>query len=357
MTTGYVGYRPASRYIAMERLDYTVIDVETTGLSPEKDVIIEVSALRVRGNEPAESYTSFINPYRHIPKQITELTGITDVDLLEAPDAELVAEELAAFIGDDTLVAHNATFDMRFLSKLFSVYGMHMENVAYIDTLRLAREAFPDLPNHKLSTLIEELDLGDEQTHRAADDVQVTLQLLLACRKALEDACDDALPETRSVQSDTAPVPRKSSRKKWFIAGLIIGCVGLYGLSLGSEALSGASIFIVVGAIIAIVNRPKNDENGQHPSPVAGAVRQMPPLQPAVRTAQDRIAENRRNGVACCPKCGSTSLTANKKGYGLGKAAVGAVIAGPVGLVGGAVGANKIRVTCLNCGHRFKPGK
>lgn len=73
--------------------------------------------------------------------------------------------------------------------------------------------------------------------------------------------------------------------------------------------------------------------------------------------AKQRITENRAAGVACCPKCGSTSLSANKKGFSLGKAAAGAFVAGPVGLVGGTLGANKLEVTCLNCGHKFKPGQ
>lgn len=73
--------------------------------------------------------------------------------------------------------------------------------------------------------------------------------------------------------------------------------------------------------------------------------------------AKQRIKENRSAGIACCPKCGSTSLSANKKGFSLGKAAAGAFVAGPVGLVGGTMGANKLEITCLNCGHKFKPGK
>ena len=72
---------------------------------------------------------------------------------------------------------------------------------------------------------------------------------------------------------------------------------------------------------------------------------------------RQRIAENRKNGIACCPKCGSTSITANKKGVGIGKAAVGAIVAGPIGLLAGGIGKNKITCTCLNCGHKFKPGK
>lgn len=80
------------------------------------------------------------------------------------------------------------------------------------------------------------------------------------------------------------------------------------------------------------------------------------PLTKRGQTKQ-RIKENRAAGVACCPKCGSTSLSANKKGFSLGKAAAGAFVAGPVGLVGGTLGANKLEVTCLNCGHKFKPGQ
>lgn len=70
---------------------------------------------------------------------------------------------------------------------------------------------------------------------------------------------------------------------------------------------------------------------------------------------QQKIIENKKNGIACCPKCGSTSLSANKKGFGVGKAVVGSAIAGPIGLVAGNKGAKKVRITCLNCGHQWKP--
>lgn len=86
-------------------------------------------------------------------------------------------------------------------------------------------------------------------------------------------------------------------------------------------------------------------------------VKVSPPPTSSNAPAKKRIAENKASGVACCPKCGSTSLSANKKGFSFGKAATGAFIAGPVGLVGGTLGANKLEVTCLNCGHKFRPGK
>lgn len=83
---------------------------------------------------------------------------------------------------------------------------------------------------------------------------------------------------------------------------------------------------------------------------------------PKPLTKKERVAENRANAVACCPKCGSTSLSANKKGFGIGKAVIGASVStvaglGPLGLVAGNLGAKKVRVTCLNCGHQFWAGK
>ena len=73
-----------------------------------------------------------------------------------------------------------------------------------------------------------------------------------------------------------------------------------------------------------------------------------------VLSKPERIKENKQNGVACCPKCGSTSLSANKRGFGIGKAVVGAALTGGIGLVAGNIGAKKVWVTCLNCGHRWK---
>lgn len=79
--------------------------------------------------------------------------------------------------------------------------------------------------------------------------------------------------------------------------------------------------------------------------------------QPKPMTKREQIKDNKKNAVACCPKCGSISLSANKKGFGIGKAVIGASIAGPIGLVAGNINAKKIKVTCLNCGHQFDAGK
>lgn len=92
----------------------------------------------------------------------------------------------------------------------------------------------------------------------------------------------------------------------------------------------------------------------------APATRSAAPDRPLTKRGQakQRIAENKAAGVACCPKCGSTSLSANKKGFGVGKAAAGVFLTGgAIGVLAGGIGANKVQVTCLNCGHKFFPGK
>ncbi len=86
------------------------------------------------------------------------------------------------------------------------------------------------------------------------------------------------------------------------------------------------------------------------------AAQQMPPITKRGKVKQ-RIAENKANGIACCPKCGSTSLSANKKGFSIGKAIVGAALVGDIGLSAGNIGAKKVVITCLSCGHQFKPEK
>lgn len=80
------------------------------------------------------------------------------------------------------------------------------------------------------------------------------------------------------------------------------------------------------------------------------------PREQAQMDARSRYLENRAAGIACCPKCGSTSISANAKGYGIGKGVIGAAVIGPLGLVAGNIGRHKVKVTCLNCGHQFKPG-
>lgn len=156
---------------------YAVVDVETTGLDKNRSRIIEIAAVKVVNGEVCDTFSSLIFPEKNLPKKIVELTGITTEDLRYAPPEEEVIGEFKRFVGKNTLLAHNADFDMGFIGKAFERCGMSC-NFNYLDTLSLARENLPGLPNYKLSTLIDLFSLADsEQTHRALDDALATQKL------------------------------------------------------------------------------------------------------------------------------------------------------------------------------------
>ena len=156
---------------------YAVVDVETTGLDKNRNRIIEIAAVKVVNGEVCGTFSSLIFPEKNLPKKIVELTSITTEDLRYAPPEEEVIGEFKRFVGENTLLAHNADFDMGFIGKAFERCGMSC-NFNYLDTLSLARENLPGLPNYKLSTLIDLYSLADgEQTHRALDDALATQKL------------------------------------------------------------------------------------------------------------------------------------------------------------------------------------
>ena len=112
-----VGYRPAPDKMKASAEEYIVIDVETTGLSPDDDRIIEVAAVKCENDRIVDSFHSLINPSRRIPSNVTKLTGIKNADVAGAPDMDTVAPELSEFIDNLPLVAHNANFDVGFIKK------------------------------------------------------------------------------------------------------------------------------------------------------------------------------------------------------------------------------------------------
>lgn len=156
--------------------DFVVLDVETTGLSPEKEKIIEIAIVRVCDRVVTDQYESLVNPGKALSSRITKLTGLTDEDLAAAPQFSEIAKQIIDFIGPSVVLAHNAPFDMSFLSNELNACGI-VPKLVCLDTVPVAKKAYPELPNHKLETLITELNLADKQTHRAMDDVLCTLKM------------------------------------------------------------------------------------------------------------------------------------------------------------------------------------
>lgn len=162
-----------------------VLDFETSGLSPDQgDRAIEIGAVIIRNQRIAESYQSLINPGFLITREIEMVTGINNNMLNDAPSADSVMTELAKFIGNYPLVAHNASFDQKFLEAEFALIGKSRP-YHFGCTLKVARRIYPDLPNYKLETLIRCKGLATGgQFHRALADAEMTAALWL---KMLDD--------------------------------------------------------------------------------------------------------------------------------------------------------------------------
>lgn len=151
---------------------FVVFDFETTGLSPHDSEIIEIGAIRVdnvKANNH-QSFSSLVKPSQSISKRITKINGIDNAMVADAKSIAEVLQEFHVFIGDLPLIAHNASFDMKFLLHYLEEHGLKFMDNAVVDTLALARKAYPHLDNHKLPTLVDHLSINVNQLHRASDD-------------------------------------------------------------------------------------------------------------------------------------------------------------------------------------------
>ncbi len=159
--------------------DYMVVDIETTGLSPRRDSIIEIAALKVRNNEITDTFTSLINPGFDIPTYITKLTGITNEMLKDAPKIDSVLPGFIDFLSDDVIVGHNVSFDVNFLyDESVNLLSKPLKN-DFIDTMRIARKLFPDAPHHRLQDISAMLFVNYTGAHRAEQDCYITYQCYL----------------------------------------------------------------------------------------------------------------------------------------------------------------------------------
>ncbi|MFC2950078.1 PolC-type DNA polymerase III [Virgibacillus sediminis] len=171
-----IAYNEQDRNLASET--YVVFDVETTGLSAVYDTIIELAAVKVHDGEIVDRFESFANPHHPLSQTTIDLTGITDDMVRDAPEVEQVLKEFHEWMGNDILVAHNASFDMGFLNQGFKRIDYDKAANPVIDTLELARFLFPELKNHRLNTLCKHLDIELTQHHRAIYDAEATGYLL-----------------------------------------------------------------------------------------------------------------------------------------------------------------------------------
>src|SRR6266508_6440875 len=161
---------------------FVAIDVETTGLEAGVDEIIEVAAVKFRGDEVLESFNHLVKPRHSLPLKITRLTGISEDALAEAPRFSDVAPDLVRFVKSYPLVGHSIGFDVWMLQ----AQGMRVTQPAY-DTFDLATLLMPQAPAYRLSTLAAALGITHDEAHRALSDADVTRQVFLHLLRRIEE--------------------------------------------------------------------------------------------------------------------------------------------------------------------------
>jgi len=169
---------------------FVALDLETTGLNPDRDAIIEVGAVKFRDGEPVDRFTTLVNPGRPIPYEIQQLTGISNADVLGQPRFDQISGQLVRFVGSLPVVGHNVGFDLGFVR----ARGLLNDNVG-LDTWELATILLPNLSGYSLGALAGRFALSIPSQHRAADDATATGYLfLLLCDQA------DRLPQATLME-------------------------------------------------------------------------------------------------------------------------------------------------------------
>ena len=151
---------------------YVVFDLETTGFSPEYAEIIEIGAVTVENGIIVSRFQTYVKPIKRIPYNITQLTGITDAMVKNAPRIEDAIIKFLDYIGSNVLVAHNSSFDMRFVCTICAFLGIEIRN-SVIDSVKLAKRYIKGTQNYKLETLKNYLGIRLD-SHNASDDCTVT---------------------------------------------------------------------------------------------------------------------------------------------------------------------------------------
>lgn len=181
--------------------DYTVVDIETNGMTAGESEILEVSAIRFRNGRSTGVFSTLVRPKRAIDPFITRLTGITDGMAADAPEPYEVMRRFYVFVGSDVIIGHNVHFDVDFLYDGIAAQTGEFLTNDFVDTLRLSKKALPTLENHKLATVAAHYGISAAGAHRALRDCEIcnacyirlksdilSAELPIACAAAVDNA-------------------------------------------------------------------------------------------------------------------------------------------------------------------------
>ena len=212
---------------------YCVLDLETTGFSPVTEKITEVGIMKIKNGEVLEEFSEFVNPEKHIPERVTEVTNITDDMVKDAPTIAELFPKILDFIKGTVLVAHNAPFDIGFLKRNAKELGYEFDFTC-LDTLSLAKDLFPDFKKYKLGKIAENLGIKVEVAHRALDDVDTTVKVFNVMMKMLKERGAKTVDDIDKVSVDAEAKKEAYKKLKTYHAIILaknyVGLKNLYKL-------------------------------------------------------------------------------------------------------------------------------
>ena len=212
---------------------YCVLDLETTGFSATTEKITEVGIMKVKDGKVLEEFSTFVNPEKHIPQRVTEVTNITDEMVKDAETIDKVFPKILKFIEGSVLVAHNAGFDIGFLKQNAKKLGYEFD-YTYVDTLSLAKDLFPNYKKYKLGKIAENLGIKVEVAHRALDDVDTTVKVFNVMIDMLKEKGAKKVDDIDEVSSDKEAKKEEYKKLKTYHAIILaknyVGLRNLYKL-------------------------------------------------------------------------------------------------------------------------------
>ncbi len=204
--------------------EFIIFDIETTGLSAARERITEIGAVRMVNGQIRDTFSTFVNPEKPIPAKITELTGIDDTMVADAPHEEEAVRNFLAYCGENAIVvAHNASFDTGFIKEAAQRHRIPY-TLTHIDTLAISRGMFPQLAKHKLDSIAKFLKLGSFNHHRACDDAMMLAKIFQVMLQKLQE--DFGITSTADI-AKALPKPDIKSYKYYHQIILVKNQVGL----------------------------------------------------------------------------------------------------------------------------------
>ncbi len=168
-----------SQMMELNKVNFVVVDVETTGLYPQSEAITEIAMYKICDKKIVDKWCTLINPEKSIPLFITLKTGISDAMVFDKPTASQIAPKILEFIGDSVFVAHNADFDFGFVNSALNKSGIKNLTNSVVCTVKLARIFLPHLPKKNLDYVSNAFGIKTENRHRADSDAHTTAIVLI----------------------------------------------------------------------------------------------------------------------------------------------------------------------------------